>query len=269
MRGPSTNYARPFLRQPHPSRSALPLDPSITGNYRAVQRFYADGRLWTTTDTWHSYVDRRIGALLRRICSAITPSPRLIANIGSGGNSYEIVPTRQIHIDVLAHRLAGMVGALARAEALPLRSGTVDLALCVGSVINHGDAASMIAEIGRILRPGALAVIECDVLDGLHRSGRSTADGVRLVDTFFNGRMFILAEYSRGYVERAIASAGLAVECRHSFHIASGLPLRFGVPPALAAHLIHLDPILRRVPSLRYRGCNLLLVARRVGSGAV
>jgi hypothetical protein len=121
----------------------------------------------------------------------------------------------------------------------------------------------MIGEIGRVLRPGGVAIIEWDALDGLHRLGDKRAGGARLVDTFFNGRMFILAEYSRAYVERAIVAAGMTVERRDGFHIASGLMLRCGVPSGVAAHLIHLDSVLVRIPILRYRGCNQLLVARR------
>src|SRR5262249_24365816 len=132
----------------------------ITGNYRDIQRFYEDDRAWTTIDAWHSYVDDRIAVLLMRICSDL--NPRVIANVGSGGESYGIFPDRQLHLDLLLHRLIGKQAVVATAEQLPMRGASVDLAVSVGSVINHGNATAMLSEVGRILRPGCLAIIEFD-----------------------------------------------------------------------------------------------------------
>jgi SAM-dependent methyltransferase len=251
-------------REARPGREDL-----ITGNYRSVQRFYSEDSLWTTVDAWHRHVDTCIGRFLRALSQELDPPPRMVVNIGSGGHTYDVFPERQFHVDLLPQRLAGRRGIVAQAERLPLRPSRFDLALCVGSVINHGDAVPMISEMARILRPGGTAVLEFESLDGLHRHWRSPNTGAMLVDAFYNDRVFRLVEYSRSYVESTMTRSGLVIENRHSFHIGSGLALRLSLPPPAAAPLIHLDGILRGMPPLRYRGHNLVLVARRCRASAV
>jgi SAM-dependent methyltransferase len=56
-------------------------------------------------------------------------------------------------------------GGLARGDvhALPYRSGTFDAATCCGSTLSFvDDAGRALAEIARVLRPGALLLIECE-----------------------------------------------------------------------------------------------------------
>jgi SAM-dependent methyltransferase len=169
-----------------------------------------------------------------------------------------------LHIDLVPVRLRGKLAAvIANVEQLPLKDASVDVALCVGSVINHGCAKQMISEIARVLMPGALAVLEFDCLDGLHQPGHLSGESAVAIETFFNRQTLTIVEYSRSYIEAELTSAGLVVEYRYSFHIASAFMLRFGIPTDLAAVFIVLDPIMRILNRLRYRGSNLVLVARR------
>jgi hypothetical protein len=190
--------------------------------------------------------------------------PLILANLGSGGNDFEIQAGRHIHIDLVPGRLRNKLAIVARVEQLPLRNASVNMVLCVGSVINHGDAQEMISEIARVLQPNDLAVIEFDCADGLHQQGNSSKSAAITVNTFFNNRMLTLFEYSRSYIETELESKSLRIERRHSFHIASAFMLRFRVPPAVAAWFIYLDPLARFFKSLRYRGSNLLIVVRKI-----
>jgi SAM-dependent methyltransferase len=224
--------------------------------------------LWTVVDAWHACVDRAIGRYLGQYCKNLDPPPSSIANIGSGGRTYDVFPERQVHVDLLPRGLVGKRGIVAQAELLPLRAAIFDIVMCVGSVINHGNAELIIREIARILRPGGVAIIEFESCDGLHRLGHQSHDGT-LAEAFFNGRMLIIAEYSRSFIESIMASTGLVVEDRYAFHIASGLLLRLGLHPDAAARFFPFDALMRASRSLRYRGYNLIIAARRSEVGIV
>ncbi len=185
-----------------------------------------------------------------------------MANLGSGGRSFDVNADLHVHIDLVRRRLLHKSAVVANIEQIPLRNSSVDLALCVGSVINHGNALAMIREIARVVKQGGYAVVEFDCADGLHQRADAHKNGIVSTDTFFNGHMLRLAEYSRAYVEKALESSGLTVERRHSFHIFSSLMLRLGLAPSLAAWFIYCDGLARLIRPLRYRGSNLLVLAR-------
>jgi SAM-dependent methyltransferase len=235
----------------------------ITGSYRSIQRFYSDDALWTTVDEWHTYTDQCIGSFLAELRARLSSVPTVVANIGSGGRTYDFFADRQVHVDLLKRGLDGTTAVVAHAEMLPFRNGVFDAALCVGSVINHGDAAAIIRELSHILRPNGLAVVEFESSDGLHRLGETNRDGHGLAEAFYNDRMLIISEYSRAYIENTMEDAGLRIEEWHAFHIASSLFIRLGVADRYAVKATRLDRLCRRVPGLRDRGHNLLLVAYR------
>lgn len=235
----------------------------ITRNYQSTRKFYENDRVWTNVDRWHRLTERRVASLLRRMVVNFSSVPAIVANLGSGGKAFGIPGDYHIHFDLVHARLVNRLGILANVEHLPLRDSSVDLAVCIGSVINHGNGRQMIAEIARILRPGALVALEFDCADGLHNGWHSNPKDSVLVNTFFNGQMLTLLEYTRAYVEGELEARGLVIEYRHSFHILSSLLLRFHVPPVLASAFIYLDWLPRLSTRLRYRGSNVFIVARR------
>ena len=235
----------------------------ITGNYHAIQQFYSDERVWVNLDAWHSRTTKVVASELAQINGAVGGEPGVVANIGSGGNDYRIRGRLHVHVDLVTGRLRGRTGVIGNAENLPLKTTCADVVICVGSVINHGNAVQMIGEIARVLRPEGIAVIEFDCSDGLHQvNGARGADCVETT-TFFNRHMLTLQEFSRSYIESALEDNGLFVERRHSFHIMSAFLLGLGFSPGIATQFIRFDGVARLIRSIRYRGSNMLLVARR------
>jgi SAM-dependent methyltransferase len=214
-------------------------------------------------DLWHRLGGSRLRALIGNVIRDFRLAPGRAVNLGSGGKTFNIPAEVHIHIDLVHKRLVNKIGIVANIEHLPLKDSSADLAICLGSVINHGDGKAMLSEIGRILRPGSLLILEFDCADGLHHGWHSPQEDPVLINTFFNGQMLTLFEYSRRYIEHELESNGLTIECRHSFHILSSLLLSFRVPPSVAAAFIYFDRIARLSPQLRYRGSNMFLIARR------
>lgn len=96
--------------------------------------------------------DPRIGALIR----AALGDARSVVNIGAGTGSYE-PPTTVLAVEpspvMLAQRPPGAAPAVrARAEHLPLATGSVDAAMALLTVHHWTDLAAGVAELRRVAR---------------------------------------------------------------------------------------------------------------------
>jgi SAM-dependent methyltransferase len=218
--------------------------------------------LWESSDIWHRLSNCR---LRTEVLEAVGTRPfqSVAINLGSAGNDLGLQFGVHIHLDISAFRLRPGTSVVGNVESLPIASDSVDVALSVGSILNHGDAEQMIREISRVLRLGGVTLIEFDCSDGLHQATRSRGNPIVSTPTFFNRRMLILQEYSREHIERMLEQFGMHVYRRVSFHIISSLFLRFRLNPSLAAPFIVFDRLARQLNWLRYRGSSILLVAEK------
>ena len=186
----------------------------ITQNYR---EFYEDPDVWNRFDRWHGVTRRRIGKAIHRLFPSGTEKLR-IANVGSGGESYELQEDRQFHVDLVIERLPKQRSLIADIRLLPIATATVDIVLCVGSVINHVDVSLAVNELTRIVRPGGRVVLEFDSTDGLNHTFSSIAGNESaILETFYNRRTVVITEYSRRHVERLLKAAGVSVDMVLSF----------------------------------------------------
>jgi len=89
----------------------------------------------------------------------------------------------------LAARAAaeGLLVSRARAEALPVASGSLDGLVCA-VVIPYTDEARTVAEIGRVLRPGAIARLSCH---GLGYTLRSLVTARAARQLFYGARVLV------------------------------------------------------------------------------
>ena len=86
---------------------------------------------------------------------------------------------------------------------MPIADESVDIVVCVGSVIKYCDAAAAISEFGRVLRPNGHLFVEFESsLSAELALQRSFGDSAGIFETF----------YCRiDYIERLLTAAGLIV----------------------------------------------------------
>jgi SAM-dependent methyltransferase len=228
----------------------------ITQNYR---EFYEDPDVWNHFDRWHSVTRQRIGKALHRLLGTGTHLLRM-ANVGSGGESYGLQAENQFHVDLVIERLRARRSMLADIRSLPIVTGTIDVVVCVGSVINHVDVAVAITELIRIMRPGARIVLEFDSTDWLnHAFSATAANESATISTFYNRRTVTITEYSLRFIERLLEAGGVRVDHVLSFHILSAAALAFKIPPDAASVLAHVDWIAGCFSAIQLRGSNLVI----------
>ncbi|MBM3538745.1 MAG: class I SAM-dependent methyltransferase, partial [Alphaproteobacteria bacterium] len=138
--------------------------PGVADAYlRAVRDKYNAIEIWPESDRWLAHVKGWIAGTIAEWQPrlGLTPSSRIL-NAGSGDESYSIAPGMVINSDIADRKLVGMpfgvAGDLAR---LPLATGSVDVCVCVGSVVNYvPEHPRAIDEIGRVVKPGGSLILE-------------------------------------------------------------------------------------------------------------
>lgn len=196
------------------------------------------------------------------------PGPESAArllNLGSGGAVFGPPQWVHVHLDLRLAEIRNLRRAVVgNVNRLPFVNEAADVALCVGQVLNLADVTRAIREIARILRQGAIAIVEFESnrsLEFLPRRHESSTQ----VTTFFNDRSVSLSLLNPKHVACMMQENGLTVVARRSFHILSSLALRITRNRELSAKFSLLDGPLSCVPALRDAGCNYMLVVRADG----
>lgn len=101
--------------------------------------------IWPSNDKWHSYTYLTIKRYIQNFKKLyyVQGAEKLdVLNAGSGGNDYDL-GDEQIHIDIAFDRIKHFKNSIEGSiEHIPLPNNSIDVCLCVGSVINYCDAVS-------------------------------------------------------------------------------------------------------------------------------
>jgi ubiquinone/menaquinone biosynthesis C-methylase UbiE len=182
-------------------------DPGMAGAYAAWSERY---------DTMPNGLVDTEQPVMESIVSSLAPGNTLDAGCGTGRLTallteaghrvMGIDPSAQM-LAIAAKKVAGATFALGDLRAIPLRDGSVDLAVCGLSLTHLHDLGPPIAELARVVRAGGHVV-----LSDIHPV--AVATGGQAFFTTEEGRRVVArnaVHWPSSYV-RAFAAAGLEIE---------------------------------------------------------
>jgi SAM-dependent methyltransferase len=131
---------------------------------------------YDTLEPWYEHLYDTLHAILRERLAPPVARARarraLDAGCGTGfqaallqGLGYEThgVDLASRLLAVARHRLPGVALARASVESLPYRDACFDAVACCGSTLSFlEDPGRAVGELGRVLRPGGLLLLECE-----------------------------------------------------------------------------------------------------------
>jgi hypothetical protein len=233
-----------------------------------VKAFYKDLReIYSPSDRWlticHSWISDFITAEYKagsgnRLQSCL--------NLGSGGESYGLPEEAILHIDLDSQRFSQtQIVLVADIQRLPSFGAKFDICLCVGSVLNHCDAAAVIFGISESLKLGGKLILEFESSSSLellfsHDFNRSAA----VISTFYQDRTIRLWAYSERYVTDLLSAGGLTVIKRSSRHHLSPLAYFLCGNSNFAARFHIFDSIARRVPVLSRYASHIIYACQKI-----
>jgi SAM-dependent methyltransferase len=173
-------------------------------------------------------------------------------NLGSGGESYGLPEDTILHVDLDSQRFSQtQIGLVADIQRLPSLGAQFDICLCVGSVLNHCDAAAVISGIRDALKPGGKLILEFESSTSLELLfSRHFNRSATVISTFYQDRTIRLWAYSERYVTDLLSNCGFAVIRKSSRHHLSPFAYLVCRNSNLAARFHIFDAIARHVPLL-------------------
>lgn len=218
------------------------------------------------TDTWHQYTAHEIRhAISLAWLGVMQDQDCVVLNAGAGNSDLGILPPSAINLDISQSGVAQLPnGIIASIENMPLDDRSIDVLVCVGSVINYCDAAAAISEFARVLRPNGRLVLEfesslCGEFFGQDCFGRSAT----IVETFYGDGPETLWVYRPEYIGRLLQSAGFSIVRKVPIHILSPWLLLLTGNPDVATSLAHWDRLFRRLPLVTRWASNHLLFCQK------
>ena len=211
---------------------------------RSAQALYADGQaIWHKQDRWNSHKRAGIERFVTDKCMPILGGARTILNAGSGGEPYGWMPTHSINTDLFLEQVKrlsrGVVSDICR---LPFADATFDLNICVGSVLNYVSLLEALAELSRSLKRRGHLIIHFESSNSFEQWFTPNWNkSVARITTINSGRVDKIWVYSPKFVVEVLASFGLQVRQRDSFHIASAMASRLGQKQDRAARFGNFD----------------------------
>lgn len=232
----------------------------------AVRARYDDLTHFSVIDRWHRYTEDVVRQEITKVWDSLQlRAGHMILNAGAGGNDLGLTPPPNISMDISPARISSMPNpVVASVEAIPFREDSMDIVMCVGSVINYCDAAVAISEFARVLRPGGTLIIEFESsysaeLMTQKAYGRSAA----VAETFYAGKDEVVWVYSPDYMYNLLDAAGLRPTRNIPIHILSPWMLLITRKLRAATSIAYLDRLLRNVPLLPRWASNYLVFCEK------
>lgn len=217
--------------------------------------------VWPKDDMWHTYSKRKIESFLMK---QAWQQSDYILNAGSGGNNYGL-NLNMHHRDIAKNKIEQFddysVGSI---EYLPFKNETFDKIICVGSVINYCDAAAVIAEFARTIKPNGILFLEFESSWGYeHRKKPYYMQPATVVKLKYFNEMWTQWIYSPAYIMNLLKSNGFKIVKTNRFHILSALSYSFNENENKAAKFTKFDSILKLTPLAKHSN-NLIFKCQKL-----
>jgi SAM-dependent methyltransferase len=234
---------------------------------RAVRAKYNEIEIWPSSDRWLAHVQHWIRGCIAawKPDLGLRPDSRIL-NAGSGDESYNLAPGLVVDCDIADRKLVGLpCGVAGDLANLPLKTGSVDVCLCVGSVVNYvSDLPRAIGEIARVVKDDGRLILEFE-------SSRSAeymftphfGRDVSQVRTYYIYEDENIWVYHEDHVRHLLEAAGFKIVARSGAHFIGPLVYRFKRNLHYAARFARFDKWVSWIPHLKPHSANIIFLCQR------
>ncbi|MCQ2794799.1 MAG: class I SAM-dependent methyltransferase [Bacilli bacterium] len=212
---------------------------------------------------WYEVVDKVLNKVIYRILDKHDYSDAVILNAGSGGQTYN-TKGKLIHLDLVKSNIKQfehyLVGSI---ESMPISDNSVDILICVGSVLNYTNQEKSIKEFNRVLKKNGILILEFE----RSNSGEFLFNKNHHKQSFlqkyeYNKQEHLLMMYNEKFIINQLKDNGFKLDYKKRFHTLSTLLYRLGMKEERAAKYAKGDWLLKPLSySLAH---NVVLVLTKI-----
>jgi len=223
--------------------------------------FYSNLKeVWPENDKWHVYTHTTISDFVKEhIEKKEGFEKKKILNCGSGGMTYGLT-CDMYHMDIVENKINHFSHwKVASAEKIPFLDEEFDIVICVGTVINYCDAASVISELNRVLKKGGFLYLEFETSGSVeYIFSDAYFKNKGLVKSKYFGKEHIFWVYSYPYIKKLLHRYGLRVTEEKYMHILSTFAYRLIPLENFAGRFQVFDPYLQH-KKIRKHAANIVI----------
>ena len=213
--------------------------------YNTAKSNYKESTPWPKADAWHSCTYNIINNYVQNTLTSLDLSTdQVILNAGCGRTTYESDGTI-INMDIIDEYVSGFDnGLVASIESIPLDNYSINVIICVGSVVNYADIQKAFSEFSRILVPDGYLILEYERSNSAEFIfDKNYANTVFLKKYHYNGQLHNLFMYDERFVLSLADYYDFSVVKKYRFHVISSILYRLGIPENKAARFSSLDKL--------------------------
>ncbi len=215
-----------------------------TADIEKVKSLYpSPDTVWPVDDPWHTKTFEMINNTVHTWLGALDILPEhKVLNAGAGNTRYNINCTKY-DCDVSESLLVDSDNPIiASIEDIPVSNSFFNGCICVGSVINYCDAATVIGELSRVLSDDGFLILEFESSDSAEfLFTKKYHKSVTSMIYSYNHTDHQLWLYSEAYIRSLLKASGLDIIKTDRFHTVSSLHYRCFKNQDKAAKYIKFD----------------------------
>jgi len=175
-------------------------------------------------DSWHNTTGNIINSFVYKEIDKIDNNTIVILNAGSGGVSY-YTKGKIINLDIVEENIKEFENHIVSSiTCIPLEDNSVDMIICVGSVINYADITLSIKEFNRILKVGGLLILEFERSNSADFLFSKNYGKKQFLHTYiYNNQKHPMIIYSEKYVKSVLKTNNFKILKKKRFHNLSSL----------------------------------------------
>ena len=231
-------------------------------NEQATQN-YSNKSPWPEADEWHEKTYINIFKFVTKKLKKYSSDISIILNAGSGGTVYPHAG-KMIHLDIVDTYIKNYLDYIvASVDKIPMQNESVDIIICVGSVINYADYQKTLKEFSRILKPNGVLILEFERSNSGEFLFTKKHNKLIFHKTYhYNNQQHVLWMYNERNILKTMKLYNLKTIQKHRFHTVSTLLNRFGMSEKKASKYSMFDFIL--APVSYHLAHNCILVSKKI-----
>lgn len=193
-------------------------------------------------DLWHDITGEIINSFVNKEIDNIDNENIIILNAGSGGVSY-YTKGKIINLDIVEDNIKEFENHIVSSITdIPIKDKSVDMIICVGSVINYADIILSIKEFNRILNDDGILIIEFERSNSADFLFTKDYGKKLFLHTYiYNEQKHPMIIYSEKYVKEILKENNFKVLKKKRFHNLSTLLTRLKVNEKISLKFCKLD----------------------------